>query len=180
MNKIKELYEWFSQFDNNELLIKTSSRTILLKINKKSLPYLIGLQYINPNNVKMLAHDLVKLIETNDDEYFYKLIEENNHTMLRKVKDRIEYFKSFLGNLENSTLINNKKEKSTLSNRYLLVQQEDGKIMYLELLNVGYEDVLIEFEVIDLFEDIDIKEFKLKNIDEQSNENIVGIYKYKN
>lgn len=180
MNKIKELYEWFSQFDNSEILIRTNSRTILLKINKKSLPYLIGLQYINPNNVKILPHDLVKLIDTNNDEYFYKLIEENNYKMLRKVKDRIEYFKNFLGNLENSQLINNKKENSSLSNRYILMQQEDGKIMYLELLDVGYEDVLIEFEVIDIFEDIDMKDLKLKNIDEQSPENVVGIYQYKN
>ena len=182
MNKIKEIYNWYKQFNNKEIIIQTENKNLEIIINNKALPHLLGIQYIDPKNFNRNGIDLINLIKNNnDDNVFYKKILKNNFNMLESVKNRINNFEEFMKNLENAILVENTYD-STLKSQHFFIQTKENKILHLGLIDAGYSDIPFEFDVIDKkYLETFIQEKTNKRYkDTQIVEHVKNIYEYVN
>ena len=182
MNKIKEIYNWYKEFNNKEIVIQTENKNLGIKITNTALPHLLGLQYIEEKAIKLIGTDLIKLIKNiDDDNVFYKKILKNNFKMLESVKNRINNFEEFMKNLENAILVENTYD-STLKSQHFFIQTKENKILHLGLIDAGYSDIPVEFDVIDKkYLETFIQEKTNKRYkDTQIVEHVKNIYEYVN
>lgn len=138
MNKIKEIYNWYEQFNNKEIIIQTENKNLEIKITNTALPHLLGIHYTVSKNVKITNKDLINKINNLSDDRILKQINRNNFNMLESVKNRINNFEEFMKNLENAILVENTYD-STLNPTLSLynLKNHDIEIMttYLIMLN---------------------------------------------
>ena len=147
MNKIKEIYNWYKEFNNKEIVIQTENKNLEIKINNKALPHLLGIHYIGVKN-KIPVRELIHKIKTLHDEDIFKEIFINNPNTISSVKNRINNFEEFMKNLENAILVENTYD-STLKSQHFFIQTKENKILHLGLIDAGYSDIPVEFDVID-------------------------------
>lgn len=126
--EIKNLLNWFKNFDNNIIAIKTENHTFNLDISIKYLPHLLGLHYTGICKKGFLLYDDLK---EKTDEDIYQLIYKNNIQMVKSVKNRIKYFKYFIENIENSTLYEVTKKNTKIKSNYLMLKIKDNKSLQL-------------------------------------------------
>ena len=69
MNKIKEIYNWYKQFNNKEIVIQTENKNLEIKITNTALLHLLGLQYSEEKATKLIGTELIKLIKNIDDDF---------------------------------------------------------------------------------------------------------------
>ena len=181
MNKIKEIYNWYKQFNNKEIVIQTENKNLEIKINNKALPHLLGIHYTVSKNVKITNKDLINKINNLSDDRILKQINKNNFNMLESVKNRINNFEEFMKNLENAILVENTYD-STLKSQHFFIQTKENKILHLGLIDAGYSDIPVEFDVIDKkYLETFIQEKTNKRYkDTQIVEHVKNIYEYVN
>ena len=148
MNKIREIYDWYKQFNNKEIVIKTENKNLEIKITNTALPHLLGIHYTVSKNVKITNKDLINKINNLSDDKILKQINRNNFNMLKSVKNRINTFESFMKNLENAILVEN-TYNAKMQSQHFFIQTKDNKILHLGLIDAGYSDIPIEFDVIE-------------------------------
>ena len=51
MNKIKEIYNWYKQFNNKEIVIQTENKNLEIKITNTALPHFKKSRYKNYDNL---------------------------------------------------------------------------------------------------------------------------------
>jgi len=180
MNKIKEIYNWYKEFNNKEIVIQTENKNLEIKINNKALPHLLGIHYIGVKN-KIPVRELIHKIKTLHDEDIFKEIFINNPNTISSVKNRINNFEEFMKNLENAILVENTYD-STLKSQHFFIQTKENKILHLGLIDAGYSDIPVEFDVIDKkYLETFIQEKTNKRYkDTQIVEHVKNIYKYVN
>ena len=181
MNKIKEIYNWYKQFNNKEIVIQTENKNLEIKINNKALPHLLGIHYTDINSRTVKVRKLVKKVESLQDRDIFKEIAQNNLDMLESVKNRINNFEEFMKNLENAILVENTYD-STLKSQHFFIQTKENKILHLGLIDAGYSDIPVEFDVIDKkYLETFIQEKTNKRYkDTQIVEHVKNIYEYVN
>ena len=180
MNKIKEIYNWYKEFNNKEIVIQTENKNLEIKINNKALPHLLGIHYIGVKN-KIPVRELIHKIKTLHDEDIFKEIFINNPNTISSVKNRINNFEEFMKNLENAILVENTYD-STLKSQHFFIQTKENKILHLGLIDAGYSDIPVEFDVIDKkYLETFIQEKTNKRYkDTQIVEHVKNIYEYVN
>ena len=169
MNKIKEIFNWYDKFNNENIVIKTKNNEFDLSLSSKGLPHLLGLHYISKNN-KLRGYRLYNQVKNKTDEEIFSLIKEKNPDKLFNVKERIENFKYFMENLEKATLYEQSNENSKIKSEFLMVKVEENKYLHLGVArDREYEDYLETFIVRK-----DDEYFKKSNIKEP----VLSIEKY--
>ncbi|WP_288892500.1 PBECR4 domain-containing protein [uncultured Sneathia sp.] len=180
MNKIKEIYNWYKEFNNKEIVIQTENKNLEIKITNTALPHLLGIHYIGVKN-KIPVRELIHKIKTLHDEDIFKEIFINNPNTISSVKNRINNFEEFMKNLENAILVENTYD-STLKSQHFFIQTKENKILHLGLIDAGYSDIPVEFDVIDKkYLETFIQEKTNKRYkDTQIVEHVKNIYEYVN
>lgn len=51
MNKIKEIYNWYKEFNNKEIVIQTENKNLEIKITNTALPHFTKSRYRNYDNL---------------------------------------------------------------------------------------------------------------------------------
>lgn len=120
MNKIREIYNWYKEFNNKEIIIQTENKNLEIKINEKALPHLLGIHYIDPKISKRTGSQLIEFIKNHsDDNDSYNLILKNNPYIFNNVQNRIDNFREFMENLENAILVENTYNSMIKSQHFL-------------------------------------------------------------
>lgn len=134
-NQVKSIFEWYKQFNKTDIVLRSHTQELQVEINNNSLPHLLGLQYMSKR--KMKGYQLYNVVRKLNDEEIFSNISKNNPSMIYSVKERINYFRQFMENIESATLYEQTNENSKLKSQYLLVQTEDGKFLHL---GIGKEE----------------------------------------
>ena len=76
--KVQKIFEWFKQFDKNDIKIKGETKEFDIELGNKYLPHLLGLQYINDNSSPKKGYDLYNYIKNNNfsDEDILKKVRQ--------------------------------------------------------------------------------------------------------
>lgn len=167
-NKIQEILQWWHQFDNTEIVIKTETNEFSVDISDTKLSHFLGMQYASTNRLK--GRTLYNFIKEKKDEEIYDAIRLNFPHQIENVMNRVKYFKYFMEHLHKAILVNQTHENSKLHSSFLLVKQEDGT--YLQLGIAHDRDDTDYFETF-LVENSN-KYFKNSNIHEK----IISIEKW--
>lgn len=157
--KIQEILEWYSKFNKSDVIVKSKNHEFEFSIEDKQLPHLLGLHYA-PNQY-LKGSKLYNFVRSRTDEQLYGLIKENNPSKLQMVAARVENFKFFMENLENSFVYEQTHPETKLKSEFLLVDLQDGSYLQLGIGNNGVEDYLETFIVRhddSYFKDSQIKE----------------------
>lgn len=152
--KVQEIFEWFKQFDKEEIKILGESKSFELILKNRNLPHLLGLQYIN--NIEKIKYikgqELYNYIKNKNfsDQDIFKLIEEKNKNFLSAAKDRIDSLKKFLENLEDGIIVERTyyTEKTKIKSNFLIVQTNEDYIYHLGINQGKIEDSIEEFNVL--------------------------------
>lgn len=147
--RIKNIMDWWKQFNNIDIEVKTESSLLFIKLNDELLPHLLGLQYVNRKRGSYIGRRLYNYCYGKSDRELFELIEQNNLHMLQSVSDRVDTFQYFMEHLQDGKLVENTKEGTAIRSQHFIVEYEDNKILHLGLLNVGGEDALVDYGVID-------------------------------
>lgn len=145
MNKIKKIFDWWDNFNNTDLVIKSKSQNFDITINNNMLPHLLGMQYATKN---LRGYRLLNFIKNKSDEEIYALINKENPDKLLNVKDRVENFQFFMENLEHSILYEQVHYKSKINSKFLLVKKSNNTYLHLGIAeNLNYADYFETFIV---------------------------------
>ncbi len=163
---IQQIMDWYRQFNKSDILIKSKTHEFEIGINDRQLPHLLGLHYVSRSYLR--GSKLYNHVKRLSDEDIFKRIEENHPDKLNMVKDRIQYFKYFMENLESAYLYEQSHPDTKIKSEFLLVDMEDGHYLHLGIGNNGLEDYLETFIV--RHDDTYIKESQIK-------EQVEGLYR---
>lgn len=146
-HKVNDLYNWFSQFNDRAIKIKSNNLNFEVNLNKRSLLHLIGVHYIFKNPKFLRGSDLIKEVINKgyDDKKIIGLIAKNNPHMVRSFKVRTKNLRPFLENLENARLVEMTKNNTKLKSNYLAMQSKDKDLLLLGLVRNDYEDYFETF-----------------------------------
>ena len=147
--RIKNIMDWWKQFNNIDIEVKTESSLLFIKLNDELLPHLLGLQYVNRKRGSYIGRRLYNYCYGKSDRELFELVKQNNLHMLQSVSDRVDTFQYFMEHLQDGKLVENTKEGTAIRSQHFIVEYEDNKILHLGLLNVGGEDALVDYGVID-------------------------------
>ena len=137
MNKIKEILDWYNQFNNTDIVIKTKTKEFNFEIRNKYLPHLLGLQYSSINKLRGVR--LYSFVYNKTEKELYNLIKINNENRLEDVKLRINNFKYFMENLDKAIIYEKTNETTKTKSNFLMVKTEKNK--YLQLGVVKNDDL---------------------------------------
>lgn len=158
-NRIKEILNWFSNFNKTDVVIKTESKEFEIGLRNSTLPHLLGLHYSSERPLK--GSRLYNAIKRLSDEQIYHNIEQHHPSKLEMVKSRVDNFQYFMENLESATLYEQTHPETKIKSDFLLVDIDDKQYLQLGLANNGGEDYLETFIVRhddSYFKDSQIKE----------------------
>lgn len=147
--RIKNIMDWWKQFNNIDIEVKTESSLLFIKLNDELLPHLLGLQYVNRKRGSYIGRRLYNYCYGKSDRELFELVKQNNLQMLQSVSDRVDTFQYFMEHLQDGKLVENTKEGTAIRSQHFIVEYKDSKILHLGLLNVGGEDALVDYGVID-------------------------------
>ena len=82
MNKIKEIYNWYKEFNNKEIVIQTENKNLEIKINNKALPHLLGIHYTSIKNTTPVRELIHKIKSLHDKDIFKEIFINNPNTCL--------------------------------------------------------------------------------------------------
>lgn len=146
-NNIKEIFNWYDKFNNENIVIKTKNNEFDLVLTSKGLAHLLGLHYISKNN-KLRGYRLYSQVKNKTDEEIFSLIKDKNPDKLNNIKLRVENFKYFMKNLEKATLYEQSNKNSKIKSKFLMVKGEENKYLHLAVArDREYEDYLETFIV---------------------------------
>ncbi|MBF0715347.1 PBECR4 domain-containing protein [Gemelliphila palaticanis] len=168
MNKIKEILEWYKQFNKSDIVIKTTNNEFGLEISNKSLPHLLGMQYATKNSLR--GYRLYEFISNKTDEEIYNLIRENNSEMLNSIKERVNSFKYFMENLDEAILVEQTHPNTKIKSDHLLVKGNNGN--YLQI------GIARDREDTDYFETYIVRNDDIYFKDSNIKEKVISIEKY--
>lgn len=137
MNKIKEILDWYNQFNNTDIVIKTKTKEFNFEIRNKYLPHLLGLQYSSINKLRGVR--LYSFVYNKTEKELYNLIKINNENRLEDVKLRINNFKYFMENLDKAIIYEKTNETTKTKSNFFMVKTEKNK--YLQLGVVKNDDL---------------------------------------
>ena len=147
--RIKNIMDWWKQFNREDIKITTEKHALQISLNNALLPHLLGLQYTLEDSRSRKGLDLYYDCYGKSDRELFELIKQNNLHMLQSVSDRVDTFQYFMEHLQDGKLVENTKEETAIRSQHFIVEYEDNKILHLGLLNVGGEDALVDYGVID-------------------------------
>lgn len=137
-NKIRETYDWFEQFDNMEVCVKSKTSKLYFVLTKHLLLHLLGVQYAFKNPRNFIGRKL-------ENNIFHGSINDSDEEILNKIKEyhpekaishvlRRDNFKLFLENLHNSHIVEMTNKQTRINSQYLVVQAQNERYY---LLGIG-------------------------------------------
>lgn len=119
---IKEIFEYFEQFDNYLCIIKTENHSIKFKFHKEAFPHLIGMQYLSKKKTYKGSLGLEQI--KNNNISFQKISNslknnKNYNNVMLNIKLRLEYLPMFFNLILSNTHIK-KVDKSNIIRQTLL------------------------------------------------------------
>lgn len=147
--RIKNIMDWWKQFNKEDIKITTEKHALQISLNNALLPHLLGLQYTLEDSRSKKGLDLYYECYGKSDRELFELVKQNNLHVLQSVSDRVDTFQYFMEHLQDGKLVENTKEGTAIRSQHFIVEYEDNKILHLGLLNVGGEDALVDYGVID-------------------------------
>ena len=158
---IKELLEYFEQFDNYICVIKTEKNIIKFKIHKEAFPHLIRLQYLSKSTKYKGKLGLEQIKQNNIS--FQKISKVLKHTknynnIITNIKLRLEYLPLFFNSINSNMHIkkidqNNITRKTLLKGNYLLFKKikNNHKTLFplVSLKNIKKDLFIIETFIIE-------------------------------
>lgn len=143
--KIQDILNWYNQYNDTDLIIKTKSNNFYININNRQLPHLLGLQYATEMSLR--GYRLYDFAKTKTDEEIYDLISENHPEMLKSIQERVDTFKYFMEHLEKGIVYQNMKSSSNIKSDEFIIETKNHRIMHLGLIDIGGESVFNNFEI---------------------------------
>lgn len=175
--KVKEIFEWYHQYNNNDIKIKAEEKEFYININDRALPHLLGLQYILNSSEKIRGRKLYEHIRNQNmsDQEIYDLVSLNNEDKLNDVVNRINTFKEFMKNLDKGYILEQTNPHTQIKSQYLVVQSKDNLFLHLGIKEEIDGDRIVDFKVDDKTKEIletyfargDIKYFENSKIFEK-------------
>lgn len=131
--KVQEMFQWFSQFNENHIRIQGETKVFDIKLNESTLPHLLGIHYVNKNYRENKAMEVYRHIyEKNlSDQEIYRTIKKNNPGKLKSVKRRVDTLQKFLENIEKGYIVEQTNPKTSIKSNYLVIQSEDNYFFHL-------------------------------------------------
>lgn len=184
--KVQEIFEWFKQFNKIDIKIQGETKEFDIELGNKYLPHLLGLQYINDSSSSIRGYALYKYIEKNNfsDEEILEKVKNNNPSMEKSVKNRIETFQKFMENIENAFIVERSisDSKTNIKSNYFIVQSEGNDFLHLGIKQENIGSFISEFDVTPKKDSWLETYFSRNNItyfqDSKITEEIKGLYKY--
>lgn len=148
--KVQEIFEWFSQFNKNDIRIEGETKIFDIELTNKVLPHLLGLHYVNKNYRDTRAFEIYKFIkkENLSDKEILELIKKNNLDKLENVKNRINTIREFLENIEHAHIVEKTNTNSQIKSNYLIIQSKNNMNLHLAIDKTEMGDAIKSFEVI--------------------------------
>lgn len=143
--KIQDILNWYNEYNDTDLVIKTQTKNFYININNRQLPHLLGLQYATEMSLR--GYRLYDFAKTKTDEEIYDLISENHPDMLKSVQERVDTFKYFMEHLEKGIVYQNMKSSSNIKSDEFIIETKNHRIMHLGLIDIGGESVFNNFEI---------------------------------
>lgn len=171
IREVQEILQWGKKIGNLDLLIETNVMKFDIKIDRNVLPHLLGLHYINHPSDDIRGIRLFNKVrkEKMTDEDIYDKVNENNPEQLDNVKNRIQYFKEFMYNLDKAEIVEMTNPQTKIKSHHLILQTVDNKYLQLGIARGSIADYFETFIVRkndDYFQGTIIEE------------KITGIYRY--
>ena len=143
--KAKDTIEWFENFNDFNVLIRTANKEFYFDINQNNLPHLLGLQYVYGHYFP--AKKIIKDILNNDrkdDELIDKI---RNRSLRKTVISRVDSFQDFFEHIESSYLVERTKLDTKIKSDYFFVNEKEENIQQLGILKTDSIDLMIDFDV---------------------------------
>ena len=184
--KVQKIFEWFKQFDKNDIKIKGETKEFDIELGNKYLPHLLGLQYMNDSSSSIRGYALYKYIEKNNfsDKEILEKVKNNNPRMEEAVKNRIETFQEFMENIENAFIVERSipDSKTNIKSNYFIVQSKGNDFLHLGIKQENIGSFISEFDITPKKDSWLETYFSRNNItyfqDSKIIEEIKGLYKY--
>ena len=148
--KVQKIFEWFKQFDKNDIKIKGETKEFDIELGNKYLPHLLGLQYINDNSSPKKGYDLYNYIKNNNfsDEDILKKVRQYNPDKIVSVEKRIKTFQEFLENIEKGVIVEKTYSNTTIKSDYFIVQSKGNNFLHLGIKQENMGSFINGFDVI--------------------------------
>ena len=148
--KVQKIFEWFKQFDKNDIKIKGETKEFDIELGNKYLPHLLGLQYINDNFSPKKGYDLYNYIKNNNfsDEDILKKVRQYNPDKIVSVEKRIKTFQEFLENIEKGVIVEKTYSNTTIKSDYFIVQSKGNNFLHLGIKQENMGSFINGFDVI--------------------------------
>ncbi len=154
MKKIEDIFNWFGNFENNIILLRSKSKNFYIKIGRENLPHLLGLQYYNKNPKKIVGNNLYNVFHNNinynmEIENFYKRVEDLHGKQKRiNVYNRIDTFKTFMENLDKASIVENTHINKGIKAQYFaILNGKDDKVSHLGILETNNMDIVLDYNI---------------------------------
>ena len=169
--KVQKIFEWFKQFDKNDIKIKGETKEFDIELGNKYLPHLLGLQYINDNSSPKKGY-----------EDILKKVRQYNPDKIVSVEKRIKTFQEFLENIEKGVIVEKTYSNTTIKSDYFIVQSKGNNFLHLGIKQENMGSFINGFDVIPKKDSWLETYFSRNNItyfqDSKIIEEIKGLYKY--
>ncbi|ACZ01356.1 PBECR4 domain-containing protein [Streptobacillus moniliformis] len=143
--KAMKTIEYFSKFDKEDIQINSKSKQFNITFDRKGLPHLLGLQYLEKYPRQFNATKFLKEIKENkiSDQEILEKVEEYHEVKQRiNVENRINTFSDFMKNIEKGFIVE-KTYETKMNVNYLVIQTENNDFKHLGFLS-GIRGTLIE------------------------------------
>lgn len=149
MDILKEIFDWYNNFNGRKVVIKSENKEFYINIEKESLPHLLGLHYMEYNK-KISPRKVLENIANGQLGYsdVLKNVKNRNKSSLKNVKDRISTFKSFMENIDSARIVEfTKTDKSKMHSQFLVIDDSNGKTKHLGILETGALDYILDYDI---------------------------------
>lgn len=139
--------------------------------NEVSIPHILGLHYMQKNYRQITGIRILDYLHKHklSDEDILDRVRTNNSRQAENVKNRINYFKEFMYNLDKAKIVEMTNPKTKIKSHHLILQSVDEKYLQLGIAKGEMADYLETFLVSSndtYFSGTEI------------NEEVTGIYRY--
>lgn len=104
---VLDIIKEFNQCDGAKLLISSNNNKFEMIFNEVSIPHILGLHYMQKNYRQITGIRILDYLHKHklSDEDILDRVRTNNSRQAENVKNRINYFKEFMYNLDKAKIV---------------------------------------------------------------------------
>lgn len=171
MKKVQKILKTFGALNGDELKIQSKNLSLNMTFLRLQILHLLGVHYMYSDYRNVKGRELLReiLYRRLTDEEIYRRVSVNNPEQLDNVKNRINYFREFMYNLDKARIVEMTNPQTKIKSHHLILQSVDEK--YLQL-------GIARGEISDYFETFLVASNNIYFENSMINEPVTGIYRY--